>query len=114
LTTDVHEIQWKDLFKHLIFQAFQRLASLFRQIPRDSLDSDVFKAKSIQLTSGGAQMGGMGGAISSLFPESTKAILDSHGFWIYKCDQCNFETKYSGNIKEHFKTEKHLRNTKGN
>jgi hypothetical protein len=63
---------------------------------------------------GGAQMGGMGGAISSLFPESTKAILDSHGFWIYKCDQCNFETKYSGNIKEHFKTEKHLRNTKGN
>ena len=44
---DVHEIQINILF----FQAFQRLASLFQQMPRESPDFDVFKAKSIQWTS---------------------------------------------------------------
>ena len=26
----------------------------------------------------------------------------------YVCDPCNFETKYSGNLQTHFKTQKHL------
>ena len=29
----------------------------------------------------------------------------------YKCDPCNFETKYSGNLTEHFRTQKHQKNT---
>ena len=46
------------------------------------------------------------------FSENPEAILDSNGGdGVYKCDPCNFETKYSGNLKEHFKTQKHLSNT---
>ena len=46
------------------------------------------------------------------FSENPDAILDSiGGDGVYKCDPCNFETKYSGNLKEHFKTQKHLTKT---
>ena len=48
----------------------------------------------------------------SLFGNNNAAA--NGGDAVYKCDPCNFETKYSGNLKEHFKTKKHLRNTKGN
>ena len=30
----------------------------------------------------------------------------------YRCEACNFETKYSQNLQAHFKTLKHLGNTK--
>ena len=30
---------------------------------------------------------------------------------IYKCDPCNFETKYSQNLEAHFKSLKHIANT---
>ena len=51
-------------------------------------------------------------SIPPLFSENPEAILDSiGGDGVYKCDPCNFETKYSGNLKEHFKTQKHLSKT---
>ena len=51
-------------------------------------------------------------SLPPLFSENPEAILDSiGGDGVYKCDPCNFETKYSGNLKEHFKTQKHLTNT---
>ena len=40
-------------------------------------------------------------------PKSRKSIGDG----AYKCDPCNFETKYSGNLTEHFRTQKHQKNT---
>ena len=30
----------------------------------------------------------------------------------YRCEACNFETKYSQNLQAHFKTLKHLGNTR--
>ena len=40
-----------------------------------------------------------------------KKIRKSIGDGVFKCDLCNFETKYSQNLQAHFRSLKHLSNT---
>ena len=37
-------------------------------------------------------------------------VENSNGDGIYKCDVCNFESKYSQNLQIHFKSLKHMTN----